>query len=224
MALWPATGADSHPGHGPVVIEVANLAYTPAKVTIAESDFVLYDWGGPDTNHSVTADADQAMAFDSDPGKSANDVSHPVNDGFSVRFDKAGTYTFHCKVHSFMKGTIEVLAPPPGSAPGPVVKPTLSNVRVRRAAACSSCRRVAVIVRFTVNEAVSMRATLRRLAGARPAGRILKEIDFSGPPGANRKRLDLGRRRRGAYQLRLVAIDQSTGTATKPAVARVVVR
>jgi hypothetical protein len=78
-------------------------------------------------------------------------------------------------------------------------------------------------VRFTVNEAVSMRATVRRVKAGRTTGPVLKEVDFGGPPGTNTKRLDLGRRGPGVYRLRLVAVDQSSGMTTKPVSARVVV-
>jgi plastocyanin len=225
LGALPAPGADSHPGHGPVVIAIGSLAYTPAKVTVVEGDYVLWDWQGPDTNHTVTADPGQSVAFESDPGKSPEQVDHPLNDGFSVIFPRAGTYTFHCRVHAFMTGTVEVLPTPPGSAPGPQVTPVLSGVRVsplpcRR----RSCPSVRVQVRFTVNEAVSMRATVRRVRAGRAAGAPIKEVDFSGPPGTTTRRLAFGRLKAGRYQVRLVAVDQSTGTSTAPAVRSFQVR
>src|SRR3954454_8294708 len=63
LALWPAALADSHPGHGPVGISIGEFAYAPAKVTILAGDYVLWDWAGPDTNHSATADSGQALSF-----------------------------------------------------------------------------------------------------------------------------------------------------------------
>jgi plastocyanin len=226
FAVWPASGADSHPGHGPVVVAIGDLAYAPAQVRILVGDYVLWNWAGPDTNHSVTADAGQAVSFDSDPGKDSGQIPHAVNDGYSIQVNQEGTFTYHCKVHSFMKGTIVVGPAPPGSAPQPLVKPTLSGVRVTRVSPCrrQPCSRTGVLVRFTVNEAVSMRATLRRVRSGHPSGPIVKEIDFSGPPGTHSRRLDLGRLKPGRYQLRLVAVDQSTGAATKAIVAPVVVR
>ena len=222
LALWPAVAADSHPGHGPVVVSIGDLAYAPTQVTVVVGDVVLWDWAGPDTNHSVTADAGQALSFDSDAGKDAGQINHPVHDGFSVRVTQPGTFAYHCKVHSFMKGQIVVNpAPPTTAGPAPVAA-TLTGVRVTRLSPRRGHTRV--LVRFTVNEAVSMRATLRRTKAGRATGRVLKEVDFSGPPGSSQKRLDLGRRSPGVYQLRLVAIDQSSGAATKPVLARVVVK
>jgi plastocyanin len=223
LGALPAAIAEPHPGHGPVLITISEFSYSPREVNATEGDYVLWNWRGPDTNHSATADPGQSVSFDSDAGKSPEQVSHPLNDGYSVQFTKAGDYTFHCKVHATMTGIIHVLPLPPALQPQPPVTPVLSHVHVTAAKACSSahCTRAAVLVRFYVNEAVSMRASLRRMAGSRPAGKTLKEIDFNGPPGTNRQKLSLGRLRHGRYQLRLVAIDQSSGEATKP-VSRVV--
>lgn len=221
-----AAPADSHPGHGPPVIEIGDFAYTPASVSVVEGDYVLWDWQGPDTQHSVTADAGQTMSFDSDQGKTASQVSHVKGDGFAVEFDKAGDYAFHCKVHPSMKGVVHVAPLPDSLKPKPLVEPKLSGVRVRRVSLCAihRCSHTGVRVRFTVNEAVSMRATVRRLKGTRPTGRVVHEVDFSGPPGTTSRRLDLGRLHRGAYRLSLVAVDSSTGDMTAPHTARVVVR
>src|SRR4051812_11469533 len=98
-AAFPAV-ADPHPGHGPPTIYIADLKYQPDSLTVLAGDAVVWVWNGPDTNHSVTADPGQAMAFDSDPDNSA--PNHAVGDGFSVTFDKVGTFTYACKVHSFM--------------------------------------------------------------------------------------------------------------------------
>jgi hypothetical protein len=66
-----------------------------------------------------------------------------------------------------------------------------------------------------------MRASVRRVSGSHTVGKVLKEVDFSGPPGDNRQKLDLGRLRSGRYEIKLVAVDESSGIATKPALARV---
>jgi plastocyanin len=54
-------------------------------------------WGNNDyTQHTTTSDT------------GAWNVSLNSGDTTSVKFDKAGTYTYHCTIHSFMKGTIIV--------------------------------------------------------------------------------------------------------------------
>jgi plastocyanin len=202
LALVPAGAAGAHPGHGPPVVAISEFAFAPAKVTVVEGDYVFWAWQGPDTNHSVTSDAGQAMAFDSDP--TTGSPSHKVGDTWSLQFHKAGTFTYHCKVHSFMKGTIVVLTAPP--------QPVATKPRLSKVTAVRTGRKL--VVRFHLNEAVSMRATIRRAAG----GPVLHEFDFAGPPGANRRALKLGALKAGRYRLSLVAVDSSTGKATAPAV------
>src|SRR6476659_505451 len=131
-AAFPAV-ADPHPGHGPPTIYIADLKYQPDQLTIFVGDSIVWVWNGPDTNHSVTADPGQAMQFDSDPGGSP---SHAIGDGFSVTFDKAGTFTYACRVHSFMKGTITVKPLPndPGTAPA-ATAPAISALKASPARA-----------------------------------------------------------------------------------------
>lgn len=217
LALAPAGVAGSHPGHGPVVVSIAEFSYAPESVSVVEGDFVFFSWDGPDTNHSVTADPGQSVAFDSDPGTPPGQVGHKVGDGFSYHFLKPGTYTFHCKVHAFMTGTVDVTPLPDDLKPKPATKPRLTKVSVRRVRLAR--RHVGVVARYTVNEAVTMRVTLRRRSGKR-----VKELDFAGPPGRNRRRLDLGRLAAGRYVLAFVAVDSSSGLSTKPVRRRVVVR
>jgi len=197
--------AGSHPGHGPPVVNVGQFKYAPQVVNVVEGDYVFWAWSESDTNHTVTADSGQSMTFDSDPGKTSSEVSHKTGDGFSAQFKKAGTYTYHCKVHSFMTGTVNVAALPDSSKPQPATKPVLHNVAVALAG-----RRLTV--RFRVNEAVSIRAIVRH-----PSGRSVKEFDFPGPPGSNKRVLKLSKVRSGHYVLALVAIDSSSGLSSKTA-------
>lgn len=79
---------------------------------------VTWDWIGPDTQHSVTGQPDNATQWNSDPGP-VN--PHPLGDTFSVTFDQPGTYLFVCKLHSSVRGTVTVSDTPgdPNSDPGP---------------------------------------------------------------------------------------------------------
>lgn len=207
LALLPAAGAGGHPGHGPVVISISEFAYAPASVTVVAGDYVFWSWDGPDTNHSVTSDEGQAFAFDSDPKGQAN---HKTGDGWSVQFTKAGTWTYHCTVHSFMHGTVKVL----DAGPAPVVTaPKLSRVSVARHGG-------RLALRFRISQAASMRASIRRASG----GKALREYDFAGPPGANTRTFRLGTLADGRYRFTLTAIDTSTGKATKPVVRSFTIR
>ena len=72
--------------------------YEPAHITILAGTAVTWR-NGDSSNHTVTADAD---AFDSGyvaPGGS-----------FSFTFAKQGHYAYHCLIHKFMKGTVDVFS------------------------------------------------------------------------------------------------------------------
>ena len=67
----------------------ATLTVKPgAKVTVTNSD---------STTHTATANGGAFDTGDLDPGKSK-----------TITLAKAGTYAYHCQIHSFMKGTIVV--------------------------------------------------------------------------------------------------------------------
>lgn len=87
--------------------------------TIDLGERVIWDWLGPDTAHSVTGRGPGGRQVDSDPATSF--PQHRVGDSFEVSFDQPGTFTFACKIHSAVRGTVTVSDIPgdPGSDPGP---------------------------------------------------------------------------------------------------------
>jgi plastocyanin len=220
VCLAAAPAASPHAGHGVVQVAVAQFKYEPGDASIVVGDSVLWNWNGPDTNHSVTADDGQVMNFDSDGGKSASQVSHPTGDGFGVTFQTAGAFSYHCKVHSFMHGTVSVSPAPPGTPPPPPpdAAPTLSKVSVKPKRFCTRCAKPGTTVRFTLDFPASVRALLRR------RGKTVKEIDFAAPPGESTKKLKFRKLRDGKYVLRLVALDNTSGKASKPVDTAVRVR
>jgi plastocyanin len=77
--------------------------------TIHVGDTVTWTHKGT-APHSVSADA-----FDSNPNCSSATSAIPGNclkggDTFSHKFDAAGTFAYHCRVHGSMTGTITVVA------------------------------------------------------------------------------------------------------------------
>src|SRR5437764_7756186 len=105
-------------------VTIKNFSFMPSSITIAQGDAVKWTWAGPDTNHSVTSTAGQADSFDSDPGKTPSSLDHPPGDTFSHTFNTPGTFTYMCKVHSFMTGKVVVNGPTgPDTTP-----PKISNV------------------------------------------------------------------------------------------------
>jgi plastocyanin len=127
----PTTGpADRH-------VAIASYAFGPATITVNAGDAVTWDWTGPDVNHSVTATAGQPEAFDSHAGLPDNQIAGAPAGGFSHTFAQVGTFTYYCRVHTDMIGTVKVVTPPatpdttPPDAPAaPVAAATDASVTV----------------------------------------------------------------------------------------------
>jgi len=88
-------------------VSIVNIAYSPTTVTIAAGTPVT--WTNNETSatsHSATSDTG---AFDSSPSCPSSGCLMP-GQSFSFTFATAGTYAYHCRVHSSMHGTIVVTA------------------------------------------------------------------------------------------------------------------
>ncbi|HEX8025667.1 MAG TPA: plastocyanin/azurin family copper-binding protein [Candidatus Limnocylindrales bacterium] len=82
---------------GTVAAGIKNFAFDPATVTAKVGDTIT--WTNNDTaGHTVTLDAQSAC----DTGTIASGATG------SLTFTAAGTYAFHCKIHSSMHGTITI--------------------------------------------------------------------------------------------------------------------
>ena len=103
-ATAPAAGTPAAPGGAEVIacqgsngeaVAIQNFAYSPATVTVSLGSIVT--WTNNDTApHTVT--------FDSGPdcGNLANGATT------SAAFAQAGTYAYHCTIHSQMRATVVV--------------------------------------------------------------------------------------------------------------------
>jgi plastocyanin len=81
---------------GPYDVMIMNMAFSPATITVPANTTVT--WTNLDgATHSVTSDA---KSFDS------NAIG--TNEKYSYTFTIAGSYSYHCKYHPSMKGTVEV--------------------------------------------------------------------------------------------------------------------
>jgi LPXTG-motif cell wall-anchored protein len=72
------------------------------------------------TTVRITNTGPSTHTWSSDPGSPQQWDSGPIGPGasFSVTFDRAGSFGFHCNIHPFMTGTIVVAAAtPPTTAP-----------------------------------------------------------------------------------------------------------
>ena len=82
---------------GTVQAGVADFAFAPATVTAKVGDVITWTNAGP-ASHTVTLDDHPAC----DTGTIASGSTG------SLTFSAAGSYPFHCTIHSSMKGTITI--------------------------------------------------------------------------------------------------------------------
>ena len=82
-------------GTGGQAVAIQNSAFNPASITVTTGATVTW------TNNDSTA---HTVTFDSGPdcGQLANGATK------SATFSTAGSYAYHCTIHSFMKGTVVV--------------------------------------------------------------------------------------------------------------------
>jgi plastocyanin len=202
LAVLPG-GGGAHPGHGQfVMVDVGRFAFSPARVEVTEGEEVLWNWAGPDRNHTVTADDG---SFDSDPGRLPGPAGRGADEGFSHAFAAPGEVPYHCKVHPGMRGVV-VVEPRPPADPAPVVSDLRAPVRVR----------TRLTLRFTLSEPAVLLLEVDRL---RPERLVLSRARrFEAGPG----RLDVavGRLRPGRYRVQLVPVDDARN-AGEPARATV---
>lgn len=116
-------------------ISISNYRWSDNQIQIDLGEHVTWYWIGPDTMHSITGDNAAAAGLDSDP--QTNQPQHRIGDDFQIDFDAPGIYEFRCKLHSTVRGSVEVSDTPgdPISEPDPVPKsnvdltpPKLTNV------------------------------------------------------------------------------------------------
>jgi amicyanin len=87
-------------------VTIADFSFSPGSITINQGDTVTWTNNGP-TPHSATANNG---SFDSGILQKGQTSSHT--------FNQAGTFTYFCKPHPFMKGTVVVQAAQTGGGSG----------------------------------------------------------------------------------------------------------
>ena len=116
LGIIPASQAQS----SPTPVSIRSVSYQPQDLTVAVGTTVTWRNDEPDrTVHSVTGGP--LASPDLAPGEV-----------FAFAFTEAGTYTYHCRLHTYMEGRVTVTdqagattasAPPPPTAAPPVVAP-----------------------------------------------------------------------------------------------------
>ncbi len=201
LTLCSVAPAGAHPGHGAIAVTVDGDAtrYSPAEVKIGVNDSVVWFWSGVvSRDHSVTADAGQAEAFDSDPAGPPTAATHPDGDSFSHTFRHKGRFTYHCQVHPEMTGVVNVVGLP-GS----------EDLRVNGFRVAG--RDDSIHVRFTLSRRADV--VFRLTQWRKPNWEAVKTLSRKARKGRNvfdfpARNLDAGR-----YRLALTAYDARNGRA-----------
>lgn len=100
LTLGLLTGCSSTEADEPAfVIEVTNMSYSPAEVTIEKGQTVRWNFDDSGLPHDVAGD-----------GVLEGELkSELLTEGtYEYTFDEAGTFTYHCTPHPAMVGTIIV--------------------------------------------------------------------------------------------------------------------
>ena len=83
-------------GTGAVTVSIEDFEFAPAAITAKVGDLITFSNAGA-VPHNATLDAGGCATPDVQPGSSGG-----------LRFTVAGSYPFHCTIHTQMKGTITV--------------------------------------------------------------------------------------------------------------------
>ena len=95
----PATGNTSGASSTPETynIDIAGFAFAPATLNIKPGDVVI--WTNSDSvTHTITSDS----------GTELKSSSLSNGQTYTHTFNTAGTFAYHCSIHTTMKGTIIV--------------------------------------------------------------------------------------------------------------------
>jgi plastocyanin len=210
VAAAPASAAD---------VTIQNFQFNPTAVTIAPGETVTWHYAGPDTNHSVTADAGQAESWDSDPARPPTAADHPPTTTFQHKFDTPGTFTYFCKVHGSMQGKVTVTGaggPPP---PSDTTAPAIDALRATGGRKCRRgarhCKPKPTVVRFTLSEDAQVKLSV--------AGRPKVAVARALKAGSNSVRISTRKLPPGKYTVRMTATD-AAGNASAPAQTKVKVK
>jgi plastocyanin len=195
-------------------VSISNFEFMPPSITIGQGDTVKWTWAGPDTNHSVTSKSGQTDSFDSDPGKTPSSLDHPPGDTFSHTFNSPGTFSYLCKVHSFMTGKVVVNGP----AGSDTTAPKLSKVSASGGRKCKNgqkkCKGKPTVLRFNLSEPATVKVKVPKHKAA--------NVTRAGKAGANTIKFSTSKLPPGKWTLNLSATDASgNASPVKPVSVKV---
>ena len=91
-------GACSSGGSSGNTVSISGYAFDPASLSVSTGTTVT--WTNNDSvTHTITSDTGVFSSSDLSPGQT-----------FSYTFNQAGTFAYHCSIHTYMHGTVTVTA------------------------------------------------------------------------------------------------------------------
>ncbi len=97
-ASAPSATASAGSAQVKVTEQSEKYGFSPAMLSVAVGTKVVWT-NSTDVPHTVTSDTGSTLA---------SSMISPSGGTFSFTFTKPGTYTYHCTIHPYMKGTIVV--------------------------------------------------------------------------------------------------------------------
>lgn len=88
----------------PDTVSIHDLQFDPRSMTVAQGTTITWV-NNDEAAHTITTDDFGAKG--APPGQFSSDPLNP-GDSFKHTFDTAGTFSYHCTIHPFIKGTIIV--------------------------------------------------------------------------------------------------------------------
>ncbi len=89
-------GACSSSGSSGNTVSISGYAFKPASLNVSTGTTVT--WTNNDSvTHTVTSDTGAFSSGDIPPGQT-----------YSYTFNQAGTFAYHCSIHTYMHGTVTV--------------------------------------------------------------------------------------------------------------------
>jgi plastocyanin len=136
-------------------VAIGGFAFSPATITVSVGDTITWTNNDPQT-HTATAD---------DASWNSGNIAGGGGTK-SVTFTTAGTFPYHCAIHSPMTGSVTVTAAAPAPAAGATTPPT-DAAPISETARDSGDGSLVGLLMVALAGVVGLRATWRRLAAAR---------------------------------------------------------
>jgi plastocyanin len=154
-------------------VAISDYRWSVPQIQIDLGEHVTWYWTGPDTMHSVTGDSSSSAGMDSDPNVSV--PRHQIGDSFQLTFNTPGNYSFQCKLHPTVRGTVDVSSVPgdPSAELDPIPRsnvdltpPYVDGLRLRS----RHFSKRGTVLRFGIDERASVDAEIYRLVARHGGG------------------------------------------------------